>query len=414
MVEASSPDNELDITDTGGETAKRYRYQAACTALLSLDLLNPNSEFEELFCELLEDFILKRRDGQFIGYQIKTRKLDLGPFSLADKPIVKAIDKFIKIEAQFPGKFSTFILGSNCDFSNDEPHATNNLNKLIQEVSDDALKTGSKKWVKQLSKNAKKPPELTLSVIKKLKLQKMLDLDRYEDTLTSRVAAIIGDKYEYGFACRNARMLISEMFRQSSVPCDYSKYHYFQFLMNPKACSVCGIIEDKRVTKEKVERIIKDSLPETIPLRHFNQVDLSQLPRGIRKLELKLAKGGLSSGNIFNAKNQKFFAEALIARWVSRYSETDQATINYEDLSSVVLNICLEVHDKIKSEKEPVFGTEMLTLLRERLQKRFDEELCKLYPECRYEQVLGIAMVLTEQCLVWWSEVFPISEEASN
>jgi hypothetical protein len=411
MTESSSPDKVLDTKDPGGDTARRYRYQAACTALLSLELLPPESEFEEILCEQFEDFILKRKDGHFIGYQVKTKKLEFGPFSLDDKSIVKAIDKFIKIEDQFPGKFTNFIIGSNCGFSNEEPQSVNNLGKLIQEVNNDSMKTGSKKWVKQFTDSSKKTTDLTLAVIKKMRLQQMPDLDRYEDTLTSRVAAIIGHQYDYGIACSKARMLIDNMFRQSAIPCDYTKIYYFQFHKDPAACLARSIIEDKRVTKEKVENIVNNKLPATIPLRHFEGVDLSQLPKGIRKLELKLAKGGLSSGNIYNAKNQKFSADVLVARWISRYSENDQAGINYEDISSIVLNVCLEAYDKLLTENKPVFGTEMLNQVRERLQKKYDEDLHNLYPECKYEHLLGFAMSLTEQCLVWWSEIFPIPEE---
>ncbi len=411
MANQSSPDNVLDTKDPGADTARRYRYQAACTALLSLDLLDSESEFEELFCELFEDFILKRKDGNFTGYQIKTKKLEFGPFSLDDKAIVKAINKFILIEASFPGKFINFIIGSNCGFSNEEPHAENNLCKLLNEVSNDSMKTGSKKWVKEFTANSKKTTELTIAVLKKIRLQQMLDLDKYEDTLTSRVAAIIGEQYDYAIACRNARLLIDQMFRQSAIPCDVSKFHYFQFHKDPEACLARATIQDKRVTRAKVENIINNSLEETIPLRYVNPVDLSELPKGMRKLELKLAKGGLSSGNIFNAKNQKFSADALIARWVNRYSETNQAPINYEDISSKVLNVCLEVHDRLINGNQPVFGTEMLNQVRELLQKKFDEELHRIYPECKYEHILGMAMILTEQCLVWWSETFPIPEE---
>lgn len=48
-----TPANTLDTKDPGDDVQRRFRYQAAYAAILSLALLDENSEFEEVFCEHL-------------------------------------------------------------------------------------------------------------------------------------------------------------------------------------------------------------------------------------------------------------------------------------------------------------------------------------------------------------------------
>jgi len=53
--------------DPGDDIQQRYRYQAACAAIISLSLLSGDSEFECLFCEHHEDILIKKVDGKFIA-----------------------------------------------------------------------------------------------------------------------------------------------------------------------------------------------------------------------------------------------------------------------------------------------------------------------------------------------------------
>jgi len=44
----STPANTLDTKDPDDDVQRRFRYQAAYAAIISLDLLDENSEFEEI------------------------------------------------------------------------------------------------------------------------------------------------------------------------------------------------------------------------------------------------------------------------------------------------------------------------------------------------------------------------------
>ena len=115
-VEPLPPDKLLNETNRGGDTQRRYRYQAAYAALVSLDLLNVESEFEEIFCEHYEDILVKRKDNTFIGIQVKTREVGRGSFTFNDPEVINSIGRFIKCEQNFPKFFKSYVLAASCGF----------------------------------------------------------------------------------------------------------------------------------------------------------------------------------------------------------------------------------------------------------------------------------------------------------
>lgn len=68
-----SPEWVVDQDDPGDETARRFSYQWAYTAILACGLLDTDGQVLELYCEHHEDVLVKRRDGQFHAIQVKTR-----------------------------------------------------------------------------------------------------------------------------------------------------------------------------------------------------------------------------------------------------------------------------------------------------------------------------------------------------
>src|SRR4030067_878547 len=94
--EKPSLENELDTADTGDDTQRRFRCQAAYAATLSLDLLNPTSEFEELFCEHREDILVRKKDKSFIGIQVKTRESGRDLFKANDPEIINSLKRFVE------------------------------------------------------------------------------------------------------------------------------------------------------------------------------------------------------------------------------------------------------------------------------------------------------------------------------
>ena len=111
--------NEIDIvestmsTDVGDTTANRFRYQWVCSAISCCALLDDKADIEEVFCEHHEDILLKRRDGKYIGVQVKTRDSTQPLWSASDEIVLKSFARFTVLNLQFPGQFCEFTFSTN-------------------------------------------------------------------------------------------------------------------------------------------------------------------------------------------------------------------------------------------------------------------------------------------------------------
>lgn len=164
----------------------------------------------------------------------------------------------------------------------------------------------------------------------------------------------------------------------------------------------------KAVTKETVQRILQESLSTDTLLCTRDGVSVLDLPRGMRRLELKLAMGKISVSNIRRTKDHKYSAEKLLDEWIYRYCP-EKANERYAHLSVIVGNVCQEAYDSAYTPSEP-FGQVMLNNVRQRLRSRLAGEPDSFFG-CKYEHLLGMAGILTELCDVWWSEESEISED---
>jgi hypothetical protein len=117
--------------DRGGDTLRRFRYQATYAAILSLSLLEDNTEISAIYCEHHEDILIQKCDGKFIGIQVKTnddKKQE--PLKSNHEPVIETIRRFIQHELKFPDQFEKYIIAANCGFS-DKTNNTNNLKYLL-------------------------------------------------------------------------------------------------------------------------------------------------------------------------------------------------------------------------------------------------------------------------------------------
>jgi hypothetical protein len=412
VSEKPSPIKSLSSVDKGDETLHRYRYQAACAALFSLDLLDINSEFEELFCEQYEDILILLKGGTFAGIQVKTREPKLGPFSFGDTEVQDSFKRFVELEAQFPEKFSRYVICSNCDFWAKRKDSTNPV-YCLDEIRENTHINMDFVIIEKIGKIAdatKTDHEFVLKVLKKVRLQRTMDLYGFEEKLTKNVSVVVGKEKTYETIYGVALALINTMLRKSSLPQDSSKNGFLEFLQNPRTLKVESTIEDKRVTKKEIETLVANTLTSTT-LRMAKPMGLLNLPKGMKKLELKMANGGLSALDIDNEKDLKYSAEMLLTNWFHRKGP-EETESRYENLCVIVRNECIEAMDLLKSSA-PAFGTEMLNEVRRRLREKHSNNVASIYPDCAYEHLLGIAGILTEECKVWWSEEFPIPEETS-
>lgn len=410
-----TPENMLDSTDPGDDTQRRYWYQAAYAAIVALDLLDPETEFEEIFCEHHEDTLIRRCDGASVGVQVKTRRPGREPFKAKDAQVINSICRFIRHEVTFPGRYSRFVLATNYAFWT-EKKTQQNLPYLLKLAGDsEATHRWLSNYVRRIKTDCEladdpKTERLVIQVLGKIAIQ--AELPKFDD-VESRLARHIPNYYDAGEAgfddlLRAARALIEEAFRAGSLQYVSAKQMYFALCSDPSQARVSHIIDGKRITRATVEGILESNLSADFLLRRREKVLVSDLPRGMRKLELKMAKGRIPAHNIHYAKDQKFSAEHLLNGWIYKY-DPEKANRRYEHLTAIVGNECHEAYDTVFSVGEP-FGQEMLQEIRKRLRQRHSEDPGSFFG-AEYEHLLGVAGILTEVCDVWWSEEFEIPEE---
>jgi len=414
-IKSSPPDKVLSKRDRGDDTQRRYRYQAAYAALISLDLLRKDSEFEEIFCEQHEDILVRGKDKKFIGIQVKTRKPSCGPFTFSDREIIDSLIRFLKLEKEHPNQFKGYVIAANCGFwqkSQNDRNLVFCLKALRRNDKTILDNVGFLKRIKKLSNSAKCDKNFIMSVLRKVKTEESPSLDAYESYLVKAMVETlpVGGK-RWDILKKAVRALIDVMVQAASLSHTSARSAYFALLDDPETAEIDDVIQGKRVTKTIVEQAMHQALDPRILLRTKTPVNLSDLPRGMRKMELKMAKGGISIQNIDLAKDLKFSTETLLIGWIHKYGSRE-ADERQQHLSVVVRNECQEAYDLVKNG-EGLFGEDMLKEVRKRLRDRYYREVNSRYNDCLYEHLLGIAAILTEECKMWWSEVFDIPQEAT-
>jgi hypothetical protein len=399
------PDRVLSDTDRGDDTQRRYRYQAAYAALISLDLLREDSEFEEIFCEHHEDILVRGKDKKFVGIQVKTRKLGGGAFTFSDLEITTSLIRFLKLEKKYPDHFKRYVIAANCGFWQKSQSDSNLVYCLdaIKENNATVLNNeGFLKRVEKLSKAAKCDGDFVMKVLKKVIPEESPSLGAYEPYLVNAMAEIptlSGERIDV--LNRAASSLIDVMTRAASLSHTSARSAYFAILEHPETAEKDEVIQGKRVTRAIVEQIINRA-----------RAHAGTLPKGTRSMELKMAKGGISIQNIDLARDLKFSAETLLIGWIHKYGSIE-ADERHQYLRVVVRNECQEAYDSVETD-DNLFGEDMLGEIRKRLRNRYDYEVKSRYSDCVYEHLLGIAAILTEECKIWWSEVFDLPEEVTQ
>lgn len=412
-----TPESVLNNTDTGDDTQRRFRYQAAYTAILSLNLLNEESEFNEIFCEHQEDILIKLKDGTFKGIQVKTRKEGLEPFKATEPEIIKALEKFFQLEKIFPNCFSRFVLATNYGFWHVRKNGSN-LHHILKLAQDPEYlrKTSSKNHLTSYVKKFINIPGIqedhVLRVLEKTRIQENLPkFDEIELSLIREIARLPGmEEYGYDVLQQAAKSLIDAMTQAASLVYDCSIKYYLALLDDPEHGKQNAIIDGKRISKEIVQCTLHKSATSVALLRAYDPVPLSALPRGMRKMELKMAAGRIPVSDIHLAMDHKFSTEYLLDQWLHKYGE-NEANKRYEHLRMIVQTECQEAYDSTKNDDGP-FGEKMMAEVRHRLRKRHSQDKNSLF-RCNYEHLSGFSGILTEDCTLWWSKSFKITDVGS-
>lgn len=402
---ASTPPDE----DTGADTQRRFRHQACYIAMLSLGLLEDIGPLEELYCEHHDDVVLRLRSGSFKAVQLKTRMVGRAPFKATETEVLTALRKFAMLETKFPGYFEAYVFGSNVGFWRDQKNGSN-LEHVLNEV-----KAGKVRLRKSLAKKiAMTEPVIDISVVlaalAKVQLQITPGLDDVESRLVKDLALTSqckGRRYdelkEVSEALRDRILAASSLADVSALP------EYVAVCSgSPEGVRSQAVIQSKRIGKEIVLELLNRELPSDTLLRTYQHVPIDGLPTGMKKMELKLAAGGLPVSAIEHLKDLKYSTEVLLISWLYKYGR-ELAQKYYEHFRIIVHGECVAAQQN-SQQADGLYANKMLLDLQQRLAHRTSAGGNEI-PECRREHLLGMAGILTEDCTVWWTAEFELPEE---
>ena len=441
-----TPDTVLALNDPGDDTQHRFRYQAVCASRYILSLFDDEAGIEEVFCEQHEDILVKYSDGRFRGVQIKTKSEGSIPFKATDVVVTAAVKKFIEEEKQFPGHFVGFTLAANCGFWDEDKNGSN-LGFILTQTTGATVATMTsvvKRYLCKLCppvdvrKRRKKgsseatgtgadssqdtcagPPEPSepydqqldrgLGVLQKLHLDHTPSLNRPDWDLVHALAnsPAVGANHTIDALMMVAEVLIAEVLKASTREIDSAKQHYFGVLRDPSGQETAVQIAAKRFDRDRAKATLTRGL-STRPTSPPGPFNVGALPPGTRRQEAKMAAGEIVLSDILEALQQRHAAEYAIAVWIAKEG-ISAADPKYQDVVSAVLTECRLARTAAEQQGRP-YGQSMLALVRQRMENLHRQGLHGL----RYDQLLGIAGILTEECRLWWSDAFEVAERTET
>jgi Cap4 dsDNA endonuclease len=407
------PGNVLDTKDPGDDVQRRFRYQHAYAAIQCLKLLEPGAEFVAVYCENHEDVLLRRRNGLYVGVQVKTKKFDKEPFKSTDPAVMKSIARFAYLEHSFPGRFDAFHLVTNHGFwteGEDERCLAFLKDRIRQRGGTKGLpKTNAlKAYVATICEEHSCGEVHVVAALCKLSLMGFeTDLERSYRDLRDVVGAT-GDLGSHSHATvrRIADNLVFLAYEASSLTPGGDAAQLYELVSDFEIHRQALLLAGKTITAERVQALIAEWITETADnlLVSARLVPEELLPPGFDVLVEKLERGGLQAARVDKVKDFKASMESLFLRWRYKHS-VEEANRRLQHVLTLVEDDCIEA--QIAVETDGTYAPAMYAVLRNRLAARVAGNGHPLFGATE-EHLIGAAGILTEECRVWWSTRFEL------
>jgi hypothetical protein len=374
----------------------------------------PQPTVAEVICENHEDFLIKYPNGALVAVQIKTRDVDQLGFKAKEAQIVKAFARFAKLEQRFPGAFSCYEFVTNHNFWKDED-TDNNLPYLLKTLHSRGGVKGLRRdhhlrgWVSIIAEEASLPEELVVRAL--LKCRQSNRNDTIESSRKDVLEAINECPNLCNLPLNKARKLADDLISLaraastrssgSSVLSLYTAGSDFPSVLAHQQ------LQAKRIAKLQVDALVSQA---SSPSVETLCADSTVTPRwGSNNLEVlyrKLERGQLETHRAVQLQDLVRSVEAMYLRWAAQFG-AEEANRRIEDLRKIVRFDCAEAQVSAEKGGEP-YASRMYVTLYNLLRARCSSDAEATY-RCRPEHLMGTAAVLTDDCVVWWSEKFDVS-----
>lgn len=397
-----SPEHSVVTNDGGDETASRYRFQYTWAAIACCRLLDETEDVTEVYCEHHEDILIKHNDGAFSGHQVKTRDANQPTWRTDDKQVSVALKRFVQLDHNYPDCFRSFHFLTNHPFH--VTTAATSLPYFLGQVGEaqalEDLANPVRRRLGQLAIAAQVSESIVYRALKKTTTSS--ELPKLRDA-TIRLIDMLTDCWEDASECPHevirqvARALIDECARASALDHRQLLPAYVPAL-NP-ASNDLARIDGKRMTLERVERVLHDGMTSTATLTGLPELRPTPGQGHGDLLLAKLDAGGFSIVSRNSAEDLRNKADYLAIASLSRLGHA-KGLKRYEHMRSLVLSDASRAYEET-TDQHSSFGPVMREALRRRFQdRRLRNEQLHDYMD---EHLEGIAYSLTAQCVVQWS-----------
>jgi hypothetical protein len=414
-LSSPNPANVLDTGDPGDDTIARFKYQFCMVAINALRMIEDPDFAESIICENFEDLIIEKKDGKFVAVQVKTRARHRPQFKLTDEDVEKSLVRFMKLDVQFPGKFTEFQFVTNHELWTDKENGSN-LDWFLKEIAANPKTKGLRKInpkraaVDRLAEASVTSSEHVISVLLRTKcVSRREDVGTIERAVSDAITqcAQCADM-PYQAVLKLADDLIAAAFQASSKGRNTLVAQLYAIDAKFEEVFAEASLVGKKIDRLMVKRIIEDRIkPEEELIEIAGMVNLDDLPNGLTRMVQKMAKGGVETIRIQHMTDLVRSLEALQVRWATKHGG-ERAKSMISDLLARTQTECVEAQVEVLQAGTP-YGAKQYSAIKKRLETKHSLERGTLHG-CKVEHMMGAAGVLTEECKVWWSEKFDLME----
>jgi hypothetical protein len=413
-TDVPSPVGQLPSRDYGAETLRNYRYQSAYAVALLVAAATKKLNYIAVWCEQEDDILAQIAEKSFDSYQIKTRKPELGEWCLTDEALVSAIEVFLRLNAEFPGCIQNFNFVSNAEcLESDAANKTHLCPKRLATGAkaksahaefSETEKKGFDALLAKIDTTPKTTSEALFKVIQRLSFVKSPSRESF-------IAELAQNHLRELDWCQLPQpkletvvwSLIEIVDRASSLSSQDSTRHLARLAgvgqPDPQLTAKRITVEDFVLRSRELANPVFRYLPS------LTTSPLQQTSRDLKRFNQKLKQGGLDD-YAHSLRNQTLSAEAAFLDLATRGAE-GQADL--AQIENVVKAECDAAHLRAAQGAKP-FGQRMLIDVQDRLTILAKNEASKVGKQ-PYEALMGMTGILTESCLVWWSEKFDLEEQ---
>lgn len=397
--------------DTGAETLRRYRYQAAYAAWLAVSALNGVPEAVAVYCEHHDDVLLELNDGRCDAIQVKSQSDGAGPLKGTAEQVLTSLRRFTVLEHEFGSRFRRYRLATIAGFYR-VGKSSSNLGHCLEQAQACAPGSLPDPPLSTLVGKIKVPSgvstETVVAALKKVELDYSLPkVEDMETRVREAVESLEGVGQHRASDLLDAALAIIDLaFAAGAATQASSSAAYVAYLEDPASHAAHAAIKAKRLALEDIRAVIRDAAEKAALLGSKEGSDITKLPATSGIALRKLDAGGVSVHTAGILEDLRSSAELEISDRLYR-DGAGIANADYDHLKVLVETLAEDSRLEAASGGEGEYGPAMYLDLRKRLR-----EQCETTPGSTRgfsaEQLTGMAVILTELCKVWWSEPFAL------